>query len=101
LVMGTNLLRRPAKPLGPLTTGRPSHLAPLPSLDRYNFVSPVRQPIQLAHCLLLYFVSPVRQIAFGVLPSSAWPSPDLIIAGHQQLTKEWWRTRRNEFELCI
>jgi hypothetical protein len=20
---------------------------------------------------------------------------------HQQLTKEWWRTRRNEFELCI
>ncbi len=32
---------------------------------------------------------------------TAWPSRDLIIAGHQQLTKEWWRTRRSEFELCI
>jgi hypothetical protein len=32
---------------------------------------------------------------------TAWPSRDLIIAGHQQVTKEWWRTRRNEFELCI
>ena len=32
---------------------------------------------------------------------TAWPSRDLIIAGHQQLTKEWWRTRRKEFELCI
>lgn len=32
---------------------------------------------------------------------TAWPSRDLIIAGHQQLTKEWWQTRRNEFELCI
>lgn len=32
---------------------------------------------------------------------TAWPSRDLIVAGHQQLTKEWWRMRRNEFELCI
>jgi hypothetical protein len=32
---------------------------------------------------------------------TAWPSRDLIIAGHQQLTQEWWRTRRGEFELCI
>lgn len=32
---------------------------------------------------------------------TAWPSRDLIVAGHQQLTKEWWRTRRSEFELCI
>jgi hypothetical protein len=32
---------------------------------------------------------------------TAWPSRDLIIAGHQQITKEWWRTRRSEFELCI
>src|SRR6516164_2073741 len=32
---------------------------------------------------------------------TAWPSRDLIIAGHQQLTQEWWRTRRNEFELYI
>lgn len=32
---------------------------------------------------------------------TAWPSRDLIIAAHQQLTKEWWRTRRAEFELYI
>ena len=32
---------------------------------------------------------------------TAWPSRDLIIAGHQQITKEWWRTRRTEFELCF
>lgn len=32
---------------------------------------------------------------------TAWPSRDLIIAGHQQLTKDWWQTRRSEFELCI
>ncbi len=32
---------------------------------------------------------------------TAWPSRDLIIAGHQQLTKEWWRTRRTEFDLYI
>jgi hypothetical protein len=32
---------------------------------------------------------------------TAWPSRDLIIAGHQQVTKEWWQTRRNDFELSI
>jgi hypothetical protein len=32
---------------------------------------------------------------------TAWPSRDLIIAGHQQLTKEWWQTRRSEFDLFI
>ncbi|MBX7104739.1 MAG: type II toxin-antitoxin system VapC family toxin [Gemmataceae bacterium] len=32
---------------------------------------------------------------------TAWPSRDLIVAGHQQVTREWWRTRRSEFELCI
>ena len=32
---------------------------------------------------------------------TAWPSRDLIIAAHQQLTKEWWRTRRSEFDLFI
>src|SRR5262249_25109890 len=32
---------------------------------------------------------------------TAWPSRDLIIAGHQQITKEWWQVRRTEFELCI
>lgn len=32
---------------------------------------------------------------------TAWPSRDLIVAAHQQLTKEWWRTRRDAFENCI
>jgi hypothetical protein len=32
---------------------------------------------------------------------TAWPNRDLIVAGHQQLTKEWWRTRRDAFEICI
>jgi predicted nucleic acid-binding protein len=29
------------------------------------------------------------------------PSRDLIIAGHQQVTKEWWEKRRNAFEIYI
>src|SRR6266851_5535176 len=29
------------------------------------------------------------------------PSRDLIIAGHQQLTKEWWEKRRDEFHIYI
>jgi hypothetical protein len=32
---------------------------------------------------------------------AAWPSRDLIVAAHQQLTKDWWRTRRDAFEICI
>jgi predicted nucleic acid-binding protein len=32
---------------------------------------------------------------------TAWPSRDLIRAGHQQLTKEWWQTRRAGFDLYI
>jgi len=32
---------------------------------------------------------------------TAWPSRDLIIAGDQQITKEWWRTRRGDFELFV
>ena len=46
---------------------------------------------------------PQRVYVETTIPSylTAWPSRDLIIAGHQQLTKEWWRTRRSEFELYI
>lgn len=29
----------------------------------------------------------------------AWPSRDVIVAAHQQITDEWWRTRRQLFEL--
>jgi hypothetical protein len=32
---------------------------------------------------------------------TAWPSRDLIRAGHQQITKEWWQTRRAGFDIYI
>jgi predicted nucleic acid-binding protein len=30
---------------------------------------------------------------------AAWPSRDLIVAAHQEITHRWWRTRRSRFEL--
>src|SRR5438132_993716 len=32
---------------------------------------------------------------------TARPSRDVVIAGHQQITHEWWDTRRNSYELCL
>ncbi len=32
---------------------------------------------------------------------AARPSRDLIVAGHQQLTRDWWDSRRASFELCV
>lgn len=32
---------------------------------------------------------------------TARPSRDVVIAGHQQITHEWWDTRRESYELCI
>lgn len=32
---------------------------------------------------------------------TARPNRDIIIAGHQQTTHEWWDTRRHSYELCI
>jgi len=32
---------------------------------------------------------------------TAWRSRDLITAAHQQITREWWDTRRGGFELFI
>lgn len=29
------------------------------------------------------------------------PSRDVVIAAHQQLTHEWWNTRRMNYELCV
>jgi hypothetical protein len=29
------------------------------------------------------------------------PSRDLVIAGNQEITREWWDERRAEFDLCI
>jgi predicted nucleic acid-binding protein len=32
---------------------------------------------------------------------TAWPSRDLIRAAHQQITREWWDTRRTDFSLFV
>lgn len=32
---------------------------------------------------------------------TAWPSRDVVIAGHQQVTREWWTTRAASYELCV
>ena len=32
---------------------------------------------------------------------TAWPSRDLVRAGHQQITREWWRTRRDSFDIFV
>ena len=32
---------------------------------------------------------------------TAWPSRDVVIAGHQQVTREWWDSRRADYELCV
>jgi len=32
---------------------------------------------------------------------AAWPSRDLIVAANQQITHEWWHTRRPEFEVYV
>ena len=38
-----------------------------------------------------------------IIPSylTSRPSRDLIIAGHQQITKEWWDKRRGAFAIYI
>jgi len=32
---------------------------------------------------------------------SAWRSPELVMAARQQIKREWWDTRRHDFELFI
>jgi hypothetical protein len=32
---------------------------------------------------------------------TAWPSRDLVMAGNQQTTREWWTTHKDEFDLYI
>jgi hypothetical protein len=31
---------------------------------------------------------------------TAWPSQDVLIAAHQHITRDWWETSRDNFELC-
>lgn len=30
---------------------------------------------------------------------TAWQSPQLVMAANQQVTREWWESRRTDFEL--
>jgi hypothetical protein len=30
---------------------------------------------------------------------TAWPSRDIVIAAHQQLTRDWWKTCPGRFEV--
>jgi hypothetical protein len=32
---------------------------------------------------------------------TARPNRDVVIAGHQQITHEWWDTRRQSYDLCL
>ena len=32
---------------------------------------------------------------------TSWPSRDLIIAGHQQITKDWWKNRKGGFDIYV
>jgi hypothetical protein len=30
---------------------------------------------------------------------TSWPSRDVVVAGHQQLTRDWWKASRDRFEV--
>src|SRR5688500_16825688 len=32
---------------------------------------------------------------------TAWPSRDLVRAAHQQITREWWQARRDDFDIYV
>lgn len=32
---------------------------------------------------------------------TAWPSRDVVIAAHQQITHQWWNTQRANYETCV
>ena len=32
---------------------------------------------------------------------TAWPSRDVVIAGHQQITRQWWQSAADRFEPTI
>jgi hypothetical protein len=41
----------------------------------------------------------VETTVVGYLTS--WPSGDLIVAGRQKITRDWWRYARNAFDLIV
>jgi len=32
---------------------------------------------------------------------TGWPSRDVVMAGHQQATRDWWDNERLRFEMCV
>ena len=30
---------------------------------------------------------------------TAWPSRDIVVAGHQQVTRDWWKLRKDRFDV--
>lgn len=30
-----------------------------------------------------------------------WPSRDLLVAAHQRITRDWWESRRSDFEVYV
>jgi hypothetical protein len=32
---------------------------------------------------------------------TAWPSRDLVTAAHQQVTRDWWEARRDDFDIFV
>jgi hypothetical protein len=30
---------------------------------------------------------------------TAWPSRDIVVAGHQQVTRDWWKSRKDRFDV--
>lgn len=32
---------------------------------------------------------------------TAWPSTEIVMAAHQQITQEWWKSQRDNFDLFV
>lgn len=46
---------------------------------------------------------PQRIYIETTIPSylTGWPSRDVVRAAHQQITRQWWETRRKDFDLVV
>lgn len=48
------------------------------------------------------FVKPKIYIETSVISYlTAWPSRDIIVAANQQVTHDWWQTRKKSFEIYV